>query len=84
MFIDIAKINIKAGKGGNGSVAYRSKKYIPMGGPAGGDGGDKGGICLFQSRGLSRYTSRCSVNTAGTPAIMAEAISGLKQSTSLA
>ena len=52
MFIDIAKINIKAGKGGNGSVAFRREKYIPMGGPAGGDGGDGGSIILVADEGL--------------------------------
>ena len=52
MFVDIAKINVKAGKGGNGSVAFRREKYIPMGGPAGGDGGDGGSIILTADEGL--------------------------------
>lgn len=52
MFVDIAKINIKAGKGGNGSVAFRREKYIPMGGPDGGDGGDGGSIILVADEGL--------------------------------
>ncbi len=52
MFVDIAKINLKAGKGGNGSVAFRREKYIPMGGPAGGDGGNGGSIILIADEGL--------------------------------
>ena len=52
MFVDIAKISIKAGKGGNGSIAFRREKYIPMGGPAGGDGGDGGSIIIVADEGL--------------------------------
>ncbi|WP_313342614.1 GTPase ObgE [Sedimentibacter sp.] len=52
MFVDIAKISVKAGKGGNGSVAFRREKYEPMGGPAGGDGGDGGSIILAADEGL--------------------------------
>ena len=52
MFVDLAKISIKAGKGGNGSVAFRREKYIPMGGPAGGDGGDGGSIIIVADEGL--------------------------------
>ncbi|HRC79757.1 MAG TPA: GTPase ObgE [Sedimentibacter sp.] len=52
MFVDIAKITVKAGKGGNGSVAFRREKYIPMGGPDGGDGGDGGSVILVADEGL--------------------------------
>jgi len=47
MFIDKAKINLKAGKGGDGAVAFRKEIYVPAGGPEGGDGG-KGGDIIFQ------------------------------------
>lgn len=47
MFIDRVKIKLKAGKGGNGLVAFRREKYVPLGGPAGGDGG-KGGDIIFE------------------------------------
>lgn len=48
MFVDKVKIKIKAGDGGNGIVAYRREKYVPLGGPFGGDGGDGGNI-IFQT-----------------------------------
>lgn len=46
MFVDTAKVFIKAGKGGNGAVSFRHEIYIPKGGPDGGDGG-KGGDVVF-------------------------------------
>lgn len=48
MFIDKTKVSIKAGNGGNGSVSFRHAKYIPKGGPDGGDGG-KGGDVIFKA-----------------------------------
>jgi GTPase len=48
MFIDEAKIRVKAGDGGNGCMAFRREKYVPRGGPSGGDGG-KGGDILMES-----------------------------------
>lgn len=48
MFVDKAKVSLKAGKGGNGAVSFRHEIYIPKGGPDGGDGG-KGGDIIFRA-----------------------------------
>ena len=48
MFVDTAKVSLKAGKGGDGAVSFRHEIYIPKGGPDGGDGG-KGGSVIFKA-----------------------------------
>src|SRR5699024_3244917 len=52
MFVDYSKVNVKAGKGGDGMVAFRREKYEPDGGPAGGDGGRGGNIIFRVEEGL--------------------------------
>ena len=62
-FIDEAKIYVKAGDGGNGAATFRREKYIPMGGPNGGDGGRGGSIYAVADRNINtlvdyRYTRK--------------------------
>ena len=53
MFIDVAKITIKAGDGGNGKVSFHREKYVNAGGPDGGDGGRGGNVVFVVDTNMS-------------------------------
>ena len=53
MFIDRAKIHVRGGDGGNGVTAFRREKFVPRGGPSGGDGGDGGSVYLESTESLN-------------------------------
>lgn len=53
MFVDQVSVFVKAGDGGNGLVGYRREKYVPKGGPAGGDGGNGGDVIFKVDEGLN-------------------------------
>src|SRR6056297_279596 len=52
-FVDEARIEVRAGRGGHGSVSFRREKYIPKGGPDGGDGGDGGSVWMEAVPGIN-------------------------------
>ena len=63
MFVDIVKIRVFAGRGGDGAVSFHREKYVANGGPDGGDGGDGGNIVFVADNHMSslmdfRYTRK--------------------------
>ena len=61
MFSDHARIHVKAGRGGDGGLSFRREKYVPKGGPDGGDGGPGGDVVVVADpdlRDLSGFRSR--------------------------
>ena len=58
-FVDEARIQVRAGKGGHGCLSFRREKFVPRGGPDGGNGGDGGSVVLkADGRLLSLYDFR--------------------------
>jgi len=52
-FVDEAEITVQAGNGGHGALSFRREKYIPRGGPDGGNGGRGGSVQLVATEGLN-------------------------------
>src|SRR5437867_6413203 len=58
MFVDRVKVFVQAGKGGRGCVSFRREKFVPKGGPDGGDGGRGGDVILRAERHVDNLTNR--------------------------
>ncbi len=70
-FIDECNLDVEAGTGGNGAIAFRREKFVPLGGPAGGDGGRGGNVVFVADPGLNTlydlYYTRRVVAESGAP-----------------
>ena len=71
MFVDRVKVFVQAGNGGRGSVSFRREKFVPKGGPDGGDGGRGGNVILQADRHVDNlvnlfYEPLIKAKTAGT------------------
>src|SRR6476619_7327746 len=62
-FVDQCKVKVVAGDGGNGAAAFRREKFVPFGGPAGGDGGRGGDVVLVADTGVNTLYELTHVST---------------------